>query len=77
MGGVRGDKRTVGADCTDEDFVFAAGPLAFWEWLFVSNGEGGLGEDGGGQTWTLRLPLDWWFSVGYDDWGTGRRGHGG
>ena len=29
MGGVRGDKRTVGADCTNEDFVFTAGPFAF------------------------------------------------
>ena len=31
MGGARGDKRTVGADGTDEDFVFTAGPLAFWK----------------------------------------------
>ena len=36
--GIRGCRLTVFADCTDEDFIFTTGPLAFWE--NVSNGEG-------------------------------------
>jgi len=27
------------------------------------------------RTWTLGLPLYWWFGIGHDNWGTGDGSH--